>query len=148
MCLNETYSRFGVGKHLSDMFPIRNGMKQRDAFNFALEFTIKRVQVNQKNWKFNGSHHLLSYADDVNILGGNIHSVEKNTQVLLANIKKISLEVNADKIKYMVMSRDQNARRSHDIKIDNSFFAKVEEFEYLETNLTVKILFSKKLRAE
>ena len=46
MCLNETYSRSGVGKHLSDMFSIRNGLKQRDGFNFALEYTIRRVQVN------------------------------------------------------------------------------------------------------
>ena len=46
MCLNETYSRVRVGKHLSDMFPIKNGLKQGDAslpllFNFALEFAIR-----------------------------------------------------------------------------------------------------------
>jgi len=51
MCLNETYSRVRVGKNLSDMFPIRNGLKQRDAlspllFNCALEYAIRRVQVN------------------------------------------------------------------------------------------------------
>ena len=51
MCLNETYSRVQVGKNLSEMFPIRNGLKQGDAlssllFNFALEYAIKRVQVN------------------------------------------------------------------------------------------------------
>jgi len=42
MCLSKTYRRVGVGKNLSDMFPIRNGLKQRDAlspllFNFGLE---------------------------------------------------------------------------------------------------------------
>ena len=42
--------------------------------------------------------------------------------------KEIGLEVNADKTKYMVMSRDQNAGRSHSIKIDNRFFDRVEEF--------------------
>ena len=41
MCVNESYSRVGVGKHLSDMFPIKNGLKQGDALspllvNFAL----------------------------------------------------------------------------------------------------------------
>ena len=51
MCLTETYSRVRVGKNLSDMFPIRNGLKQGDAltpllFNFALEYTIRRVQIN------------------------------------------------------------------------------------------------------
>jgi len=52
MCLSETYSRVRVGKHLSDVFRIRNGLKQGDAltpllFNFALEYAIIRVQVNQ-----------------------------------------------------------------------------------------------------
>jgi len=46
------------------------------------------------------------------------------------------LEVNVDKTKYMLMSRDQNARRSHNVKNDNSLFARVEEFKYLRTTLT------------
>jgi len=50
MWLTETYSRVQVGKNLTDMFPIRNGLKQGDdllplLFNFALEYTIRRVQV-------------------------------------------------------------------------------------------------------
>ena len=50
--------------------------------------------------------------------------------------KEIGLEVNADKTKYMVMSRDQNAGQSHNIKTDNSFFESLEEFKYLGTTLT------------
>jgi len=50
--------------------------------------------------------------------------------------KEIGLEVNVDKTKYMVMSRDQNTRRSHNMKIDNRFFERVEKFKYLETTLT------------
>jgi len=50
--------------------------------------------------------------------------------------KEIGLEVNADKTKYMVMSRDQNAGQSHSMKIDNSSFERVKEFKYLGTTLT------------
>jgi hypothetical protein len=60
-----------VGKHLSDMFPIKSVLKQGDAilpliFNFALEYAIRRVCVNQKGLKVNGTHYLV-YADDINI---------------------------------------------------------------------------------
>jgi len=41
--------------------------------------------------------------------------------------------INADTIKYMVVSRDKNAGRSHNIKIDNSSFERVEDFKYLGT---------------
>jgi len=47
----------------------------------------------------------------------------------LVDGKEIGLEVNADKTKYMVMPRDQNVRRSHNIKIDNSYFERVEEIK-------------------
>jgi len=69
------------------------------------------------------------------MLGGSIHIVKENAEALLVASKEIALEVNFDKTKYMVMSRDQNAGRSHNIKIDNSFFERVEEFRYLGTTL-------------
>ena len=68
--------------------------------------------------------------------GGNVRIIEKNTEALVVASKEISLEVNADKTKCMVMPRDQNAGWSHSIKIDNIFFERVEEFSYLVTSLT------------
>jgi hypothetical protein len=59
--------------------------------------------------KLNGTHQLLVYADNVNILGGSILAIRKNTEALLIASMEIGLEVNADKTKYMFMSRDQNA---------------------------------------
>ena len=104
MCLTETYSGVRVDKNLSEMFPIRNGLKQGDAlspllFNFALEYAIKRVQVNQGGLKLNGTHQLLAYADDVNILGGGIHTLKENAEALVAATSEIGLEVSADKTK-------------------------------------------------
>ena len=85
--------------------------------------------------KLNGTHQLLVYADDDNTLGRSIHTIKKNTEALLVASKKIRLEVNADKTKYMVMSWDQDAGQSHSIKMDNSSFERVEEFKYLGTTL-------------
>ena len=105
-------------------------------FNFALEYAIRRVQVNQDGLKLSGTHQLLAYADDVNMLGGSIHTLMENAEALVAATREIGLEVSADKNKYMVMSRDQNAGRIHSVRIDNSTFERVEEFKYLGTVLT------------
>jgi len=78
----------------------------------------------------------LAYADDVNILGGSVHTVKENAEALVVATKEIGLEVNADKTKYMIMSRDQKAGRSHSMKIDNRSIERVEEFKYLGTTLT------------
>jgi hypothetical protein len=99
-------------------------MKQGDAispllFNFAVEYVIRRVQVNQDGLKLNGTHQLLVYANDFNLLGGSIHTIKENAEALVVVSKEIGLEMNADKTKCMVMSQDQNAGRSHRLKIDN-----------------------------
>jgi len=114
VCLNETYSRVQVGKYLSDMFPIRNGLKQADAlspllFNIALEYAIRRVQVNQDGLKLNGTHQLLVYADDVRTLGERVRTIKENAEALIVASKESGLEVTADKTNYMVMSPDKNA---------------------------------------
>jgi hypothetical protein len=69
-------------KHLSDTFPIQNGLKQGNAlssliFNFALEYAIRNVQETQVGLKWNVTHQLVAYADDVNLLGDNIDTIKK-----------------------------------------------------------------------
>jgi hypothetical protein len=70
--------------------------------------------------KLNYTHQLLVYADDVFILGGRVHIIQENTEALVVTSKEISLGVDADNIKYLIMSRDQNEGLSHSMKIDNS----------------------------
>ena len=94
--------------------------------------------MNQDGLKLNSTHQLLAYADDVNILGESVLTVEENAETLVVATKETGLEVNADKTKYMIMSRDQNAGRSHSMKIDSGSIERVEEFKYLGTTLTNK----------
>jgi hypothetical protein len=102
-------------------------------FNFVLKHAIRRVKVNQEGLKLN---QFLVYADYVNIFGGCVHTIKKNTNTLVVAGTEIELEVNADNPEFMVRSRDQHAGRSHNIKTDNSSFERVEQFKYLETVLT------------
>jgi len=105
-------------------------------FNFALDYAIRRVQVNHDGLKLNGTHQVPAYADDVNILGGSIHILKENIETLVAAIRETGLEVNADKPKYMIMSRDRIAGRIHSVRFDSSTFERVDEFQCLRTNLT------------
>jgi hypothetical protein len=95
---------------MSYNFPIQNGLKQGDAlspllFNFALEYSIRKVQENQLGLKLNGTHQQLAYTDNVNLLGDNIDTVKKNTETLIDASKEVGVEINVEKTKYMLLSR-------------------------------------------
>ena len=96
--------------------------------------------------KLNGTHQLLAYADGVNILGGSIYTVKENAEALVVATKKIGLEVNADKTKYMVMSREQAAGLSHTMNVDNSSIERVEELKYVGTTLTNQNYIQKEIK--
>jgi hypothetical protein len=72
MCLNETYSKVRIGKYLAGTFPVQNGLQKEDALlpilcNFALQCAIRKVQENQVGLKWNATHQLLVYANNVNV---------------------------------------------------------------------------------
>ena len=116
-------------------------------FNVALQYANRRVEVNQDGLKLNGTHQLLAYADDVNILEGSIHILKENAEAVVAAIRETGLDVSADKTKYLLMSRDQNAGRIQSVWIDNSTFESVEGFEYLGTTLTNKNSIAEEIKS-
>jgi hypothetical protein len=81
--------------------------------------------------KLNRTHQLLVYADDVNVLGDNIDTMNKNTDILYEASKEVGLEVNAEKTRYVLLSHHQNAKQNRHIKIANRLFENVAQFKCL-----------------
>jgi hypothetical protein len=92
------------------------------------------------------THQLLAYADDVNLLGDNIDTINKNRQTLIDAIKEVGLEVNVENTKYMLVSRDQNAGQTREIKIGNISFENVSQFKYLGTTVTNQNLIQEEIK--
>jgi hypothetical protein len=116
-------------------------------FNIALEYATSRVQENQEGLNLNGTHQLSSCADDINIVGENIDTIQKNKEALLYAGKGVGLEVNPEKTKYMLRPPYQKAGQRHCIQKANSSFEDVVTLKYLGT-LTDKNCMHEEIRAD
>jgi hypothetical protein len=93
--------------------------------------------------RLNGTHQLLVYADDVNLLGD---TIKKNTETLTDASKEVRLEANAEKTKCMLLSRHQNAEQNHNKQRANRSFENVENFKYLGETITDQNLNRKEIK--
>jgi hypothetical protein len=94
----------------------------------------------------NGTHQLLAYADDVNLLRDNIDTIKKNMETLIDASKEVGLEINVEKTKYMLLSCQQNVGQNQDSKIANRSFENVSQFKYLGTTVTNQNLIEEEIK--
>jgi hypothetical protein len=93
----------------------------------------------------NGTHQLLAYADNVDLLGDNIDTINRNTETLI-DASKVDIEVNLEMTKYMLVSQDQNAGQNREIQIGNRSFENVSRFKYLEMTATNQNLIQEEIK--
>jgi hypothetical protein len=86
--------------------------------------------------ELNGTHQLLAYADDGNLLGCSVNTIKENSETLLDASRDIGLETHAEDTKYMIMSRHPNSGQNQIIRIANESFEKVAKFKYFGTTPT------------
>jgi hypothetical protein len=117
-------------------------------FNFASENAITKIQENQVGLELDGTHQLLVCADDVNLLGDDTDTIKENTETLLKASRDVGLEINAEKIKYMIMSCSQNSGQYQNIRTANESFENVANFICLGITLTIRMTSMMKSRAD
>jgi hypothetical protein len=94
----------------------------------------------------NGTHQLLVFADDVNLLGINMDTIKKNTETLIDVTKEVGIVVKTGETKYMSLSHRQNAVENHDIKIADRYFENMAQFRYLGATVTDKNLIQEEIK--
>ena len=99
----ERQGKMRIENYLSSSFLIKNGLKQGDAlslltFNFALKCAIRKVQEKvfsiYLELDINGTHQVLVYEEDFNLIGNDMRTIETNTDVLLNACRDIGVIVN------------------------------------------------------
>jgi hypothetical protein len=99
---------------------------------------MRKVHKKEVRLKLNGTHQLLVYANNINILGVNINTINKNIEALNNISKDDGLEV-TEKTKYMLTSHHQNAGYNHNTEMANRYVENMVRSNILEQQYQIKI---------
>ncbi|XP_054089770.1 LINE-1 retrotransposable element ORF2 protein isoform X1 [Zeugodacus cucurbitae] len=142
LTLSNTKSSVMIGKDFSEPFDTKRGFRQGDSlscdfFNLMLEKIIRAAELNREGTIFNKSVQLLAYADDIDIIGSNNRAVCSAFSRMNKEAKRMGLEVNEDKSKYLLSSSKQSAhsRLGSHVTVDSHNFEVVDNFVYLGTSI-------------
>ncbi|XP_054085666.1 LINE-1 retrotransposable element ORF2 protein isoform X1 [Zeugodacus cucurbitae] len=142
LTLSNTKSSVMIGKDLSEPFDTKRGFRQGDSlscdfFNLMLEKIIRAAELNREGTIFYKSVQLLAYADDIDIIGSNNRAVCSAFSRMDKEAKRMGLEVNEDKTKYLLSSNKQSAhsRLGSHVTVDSHNFEVVDNFVYLGTSI-------------
>jgi hypothetical protein len=83
---------------------------------------------------------------NVNLLGDNVNTIRKGTEILIDASKEIGLDINVERTKHMLLSRHQNVGQNRDINIENRLFENVLKLKYLGTTVTNQNLIQEEIR--
>ena len=144
MCYTDTQCKVRIGKISTDPFRIKSGLRQGDImspilFNFALEKVYRVTAAASHGLRIGErSIKMLAYADDVDIIAENKYELSGSAVIWNETAKRAGLQINVEKSKVMVTTRNENTRGAQVGEIGNMDFEKVSEFKYLGSILSDK----------
>ena len=126
---------------LSDWFEVRSGLKQGDAlspvlWNIALESVFRNFKHRQQFFSRTGISLILAYADDIDVVGDSYDAVRGIFLQFQQDAKKIGLNINEDKTKYLHLTQYSSVRLPTKINKGSSIFERPLEFKYIGALIT------------
>jgi hypothetical protein len=135
--LTHTRGKVVIQGSTTDDFKVDRGLKQGNVisailFNIVLEYVISRLTITPKGIIFNKMTEFIAYADDTVLLGRSVNYLKETLEELKQGAKKVGLEINQDKTKYMIMSRNKDKwQKVQDFTSGEVSYERVDTFKYL-----------------